>query len=92
MMPRAPRLRGDAISDVRSRFRIDAKPGHRMVRLAAKAGAATIDAPAAPRTSQMLTPISAPSVAMATIQRNLSEGGERTSAVRANAIVMMGNP
>src|SRR5579864_4892602 len=90
--PSAPRLTGDAITEERSRLRAEAKPGHRMTRLAAKTGAATIDAPAAPRTSQMLTPISAASAAMAATQRNFSEEGDRSSAATANPIARSGNP
>src|SRR5271168_4612821 len=70
--PAPAKTTGEAATDKRSRFRPDANLGHRMVRLAANNGAATIDAPAAPRTSHKLTPISAASVTMPIIQRNLS--------------------
>src|ERR1700744_786997 len=87
--PAAANPIGDATTDRKSN-RPETSPGHRTVRLAANKGAATIDAPAAPRTSQKRTPISEASVTMPTIQRNRSAAGERRSAAAAKPIVLIG--
>src|SRR4030081_2488826 len=59
--PKAAKPAGDAASAKRTKLRPGASVGHRMARLAAKIGTATIDAAAAPRISQTLSPISAAS-------------------------------
>src|ERR1700681_2832349 len=68
--PKAAKLAGDTASAKRTRFRPGASVGHRTARLAAKIGAATIDAAAAPRISQTLSPISAASAFMQRTQGN----------------------
>src|SRR3979490_2840721 len=84
--PKAAKLAGDTASAKRTKFRPRASVGHRMARLAAKIGAATIDAAAAPRISQRLSPISAASVMMLRIQRNRPSGLDRISAAEAKPI------
>src|SRR4030088_2953361 len=78
--PRAAKLAGDRASANRTRFRPAASVGHRMARLAAKIGAATIAAAAATRISQTLRRDSAASVMMPRIQRNRAGGLDRISA------------
>src|SRR5882672_5766825 len=90
--PRAAKLAGDTASAKRTRFRPGASVGHRMARLAAKIGAASIVAAAVPRISQKLNPISAASVMMPRIQRNRTRGLDRIRAAEAKPIVINGNP
>ena len=90
--PTAAKLAGDRASANRTRFRPAASVGHRIARLAAKIGAATIAAAAATRISQTLSPISAASVMMPRIQRNRASGLDRISAADAKPIVINGNP
>src|ERR1035437_6167565 len=85
--PKAAKLAGDTAS-ARTRLRPEASAGHRMARLAARIGAATIDAAAAPRISQTLRPISAASVIMPRIQRNRPGGLDCISAAEAKPIVI----
>src|SRR6202022_3203996 len=90
--PKAAKLAGDTASANRTRFRPGASLGHRMARLAANIGAAAIDAAAATRISQKLSPIRAASVMMPRIQRNRAGGLDWISAAEAKPIVINGNP
>ena len=89
--PATARQKGDATADTRSRFGPAASRGHRIVRLAAKTGAATIDAAARPRICKKPKPIRAANAPEATIQRNLPAALDRTNAIAARPIVMIGN-
>src|SRR3984893_17058217 len=90
--PNAAKIAGETAGAQRTRLRPVASVGHRMTRLAAKIGAATIDAAAAARISQKLSPISAASVMMPTLQRNRPGGLDRISAAAEKPIVINGNP